>query len=350
MVRPSASSFDEIAFRSSDVRVVTFDRFTPAFVDPGLTAEGLQRKFGTFLLANARSNRSVQLALSTDGNRYVLKSPLFANDGDTGGPLGKKHLEETLKLMLLEEYRNAQAVSNVKGFPYVYGIGSLRGFPVIVSEHISGTTLAEVLDRLPRNTEGRGMSSLIAANIVQAATKALLNAQCLDGAFVHRDLSPRNIIIKTDERPLGEQVGSGIFDIRLVDMGSATYCLPTSPFATIKHGIWRFGTAEYAAPEMLTKDVEGIVSKRHSETIDTYALCSILYLLLTGGTPFSLFTRPNSSPYLVKTKEVPRIPAVAPESETLLQLAISGITAQQENRYSVRALYQTLESWRASHA
>ncbi len=331
------------------VRVITLERFTPAFVDPGLTTEDLQRKFGTFLLTGAERNCCLQEGFSAESKIYALKSPLFANDRNVDGGLVKRYLEEAQRIMLLEEYRSALAVSNVKGFPRVYGIGYSGGFPVIVLEYINGTSLTEALDELPLNDEGTGVSPSVAANIIQTATKILLNVQCLDGTFVHRDLSPRNILIKTDEHPLYEQVDQEVFDLRLVDMGSATYRIGTAPSSTIKHGIWRFGTAEYAAPEMLTRDIEGIEAKRYSETIDTYALCSILYLLLTGEPPFSLFKRVNSSPYLIKTKEEPRKLAVAPRCDTLLQLAIDGITAQQERRYSLRSLYQALSSWNKSH-
>lgn len=348
-MKQARTPFDSSVSCKTGTRIITLERFTPAFVDPSLSTEDLRRKFGTFLLTGTEKNCSLRKGLNAESKKCALKSPLFADDRNINEGLAKRYLEEAQRIMLLEEYRSALAVSNVKGFPRVYGIGSSGGFPVIVLEYINGTSLTEALDKLPLNDKGTGVSPSVAASIIQTATKILLNAQCLDGTFVHRDLSPRNILIKTDEHPLYEQVDQEVFDLRLVDMGSATYRIGTAPSSTIKHGIWRFGTAEYAAPEMLTRDIEGIEAKRYSETIDTYALCSILYLLLTGEPPFSLFKRVNSSPYLVKTKEEPKKLAVAPGCDALLQLAIDGITAQQERRHSLRSLYQALSAWNKSH-
>ena len=158
---------------------------------------------------------------------------------------------------------------------------------------------------------------------------------------MHRDLSPRNIIIRTERASLQQQVDSCCFDICLVDLGSASYIETDSPFTTTQYGIWRYGTIEYAPPEMLTRDVEGIEELRHSETIDTYALCSIVHLLLTLETPYQLASRINDSPYLVKMKEEPKIDPNVPVCK-LLKLADRGIKANQEERFSVRELYKEL--------
>lgn len=337
------------------VAVISLEKFVPAFVEPDLTAADIQRKFSTFLLANRAKSGSFQAALNTSEEQFALKSPLFlsgnASISDSTDETDRHCVEETQRIMLLEEYRNSQAVSNVKGFPKVYGLGYSNSYPVMVSEYIKGTTLAKAIDdNLPKNEYGTAIDPYVAATIVQTATAILLNARCLDGTFVHRDLSPRNIIIKTDERSLSEQLEQSIFDLRLVDMGSASYQVPESPFKTVKQGIWSFGTTEYAAPEMLTRDVEGIAAKRYSETIDTYALCSILYLLATGKTPFELASRISESPYLIKNKEQPAKTQVPESAAKLLQLAEKGITAKQKDRYLVIELYNALDAWRKSYA
>ena len=92
---------------------------------------------------------------------------------------------------------------------------------------------------------------------------------------------------------------------------------------------------------MLTRDVEGIDELRHSETIDTYTLCSIMHLLLTLETPYQLASRINESPYLVKTKEEPQIKPNVPVGK-LLKLADRGIKPDQKERFSVRGLYKEL--------
>lgn len=208
---------------------------------------------------------------------------------------------------------------------------------------LKGVTLAAAIDLLPHVDLGAciGIEPITVAAIAKAVLKILLNAQSLEGAFVHRDLSPRNIIIRTERANLRQQVDSCCFDICLVDLGSASYIETDSPFTTTQYGIWRYGTIEYAPPEMLTRDVEGIEELRHSETIDTYALCSIVHLLLTLETPYQLASRINDSPYLVKMKEEPKIDPNVPVCK-LLKLADRGIKANQEERFSVRELYKEL--------
>lgn len=225
----------------------------------------------------------------------------------------------------------------------MFGLGHAKGKPVIVREYVKGITLAAATDLLPHVDIGTfaGIEPITVAAIAKAVLKTLLNAQSLEGTFVHRDLSPRNIIIRTDRASLQQQVDSCCFDICLVDLGSASYIEANSPFTTAQYGIWRFGTIEYAPPEMLTRDVEGIEKLRHSETIDTYALCSIMHLLLTLKTPYQLASRINESPYLVKMKEEPRIKPDAPVGK-LLKLADLGIKPYQEERFSVRGLHKEL--------
>lgn len=225
----------------------------------------------------------------------------------------------------------------------MFGLGHAKGKPVIVREYVKGITLAAATDLLPHVDIGTftGIEPITVAAIAKAVLKTLLNAQSLEGTFVHRDLSPRNIIIRTDRASLQQQVDSCCFDICLVDLGSASYIEANSPFTTAQYGIWRFGTIEYAPPEMLTRDVEGIEKLRHSETIDTYALCSIMHLLLTFETPYQLASRINKSPYLVKTKEEPQIKPDVPVGK-LLKLADMGIKPYQEERFSVRGLHKEL--------
>ena len=225
----------------------------------------------------------------------------------------------------------------------MFGLGNAKGKPIIVREYVEGVTLAAATDLLPHVNLGAwiGIEPITVAAIAKAVLKILLNAKSLEGAFVHRDLSPRNIIIKTERASLQQQVDSCCFDICLVDLGSASYIETDSPFTTTQNGIWRYGTIEYAPPEMLTRDVEGIEELRHSETIDTYALCSIVHLLLTLETPYQLASRINDSPYLVKMKEEPKIDPNVPVCK-LLKLADRGIKANQKERFTIRELYKEL--------
>lgn len=332
--------------------ILSLDSFTPAFVDPNCTKEETNRRFTTFFLENENqysTSMVLRKAYNTLNECYALKSPLFYEEGIEAIEYKKtsqealQRYEEAQTLLTLEEYRSSLAVSHLKGFPRVLGLGNAKGKPVIVREYIKGITLAAATDLLPHVDIGTfvGIEPITVAAIAKAVLKTLLNAQSLEGTFVHRDLSPRNIIIRTERASLQQQVDSCCFDICLVDLGSASYIETDSPFTTTQYGIWQFGTIEYAPPEMLTRDVEGIEELRHSETIDTYTLCSIMHLLLTLETPYQLASRINESPYLVKTKEEPKIKPDVPVSR-LLKLADRGIKPYQEERFSVRGLYKEL--------
>lgn len=334
------------------VPILSLDSFTPAFVDPNRTKEETSRRFMTFFLENENqysTSMVLRKAYNTLNECYALKSPLFYEDGieameyKNPPPEALQRYDEVQKRLTLEEYRSSLAVSHLKGFPRVFGLGHAKDKPVIVREYVKGITLAAATDLLPHVNIGTfaGIEPITVAAIAKAVLKTLLNAQSLEGTFVHRDLSPRNIIIRTERASLQQQVDSCCFDICLVDLGSASYIEANSPFTTAQYGIWRFGTIEYAPPEMLTRDVEGIEKLRHSETIDTYALCSIMHLLLTLKTPYQLAPRINESPYLVKMKEEPRIKPDAPVGK-LLKLADLGIKPYQEERFSVRGLHKEL--------
>ena len=315
------------------VSILSLDSFTPAFVDPNCTKEETSRRFLTFFLENKApySNSMVlRKAYNTLNECVALKSPLFHEDGikemkykETSQEALQRY-EEVQTLLTLEEFRSSLAVSHLKGFPRMLGLGNAKGKPIIVREYVEGVTLAAAIDLLPHVDLGAciGIDPITVAAIAKAVLKILLNAQSLEGAFVHRDLSPRNIIIRTER-------------------ASPSYIETDSPFTTTQNGIWRYGTIEYAPPEMLTRDVEGIEELRHSETIDTYALCSIMHLLLTLETPYQLASRINDSPYLVKMKEEPKIDPNVPVCK-LLKLADRGIKANQEERFSIRGLYKEL--------
>lgn len=355
-MKQADTGFAAHASTEKHIEVISLDSFIPSSIEPGASAADMQRKFSTFLLASKENSSAFCAALNASEERYALKSPLFLKRNAPGSSLedspsaDRACIEKAQRQLLLDEYRNTLAVSNIKGFPKVYGLGQADNCPIMVTEYIEGITLANALSLLPHNGKGQGIAPYVAATIIQTATAILLNARCLDGTFVHRDLSPRNIIIRTEKDSLDAQLKKAIYDLRLVDMGSAVYRTAESPYQTTDHGIWRFGTAEYAAPEMLTRDVEGIEAKRYSETIDTYALCSILYMMIAGKTPYGLAARIDKSPYLVKTKEAPAACEVAPECAELLRLATEGITARQNDRYDLAGLYEALDAWRHTYA
>ena len=361
-MEPREAAFPNIK-KHDHVDILSLDNFTPAFNEHEVAQEEVQRRFSTFLVPSEQghktsiSNQAFRCAYNTSGEQCALKSPLFVKGTslppkpDSSANNGLQEYDEVQQALLLEEYRNSLALSHVKGFPRVYGLGSLNDEPIMVREYVAGITLAEAMDHLPRNNKNTGLAPAVVAALGKCTLHTLIGAHCLKGTFVHRDLSPRNIIIRTSKHSLKQQAETLQFDICLVDLGSASYRDIDLPCTTEKYGIWRFGTAEYAPPEMLTRDVEGIEAKRYSETIDTYALCSILYLMLTFTTPYVLMQRINESPYLIKKNELPREfnwserGEDSSASEALLKLVAEGITPKQADRYCLRQMYKALQDW-----
>ena len=245
-----------------------------------------------------------------------------------------------------EEYRIHLAVSHLRGFPQLYGFGLAGGSPLMVMEWVEGITLREAV--ATRGTSDPDPLPLITAARLGNAVLALLQrATELDQRFVHRDLSPRNIMLRTDRTPASEQLDSGVFDLCLIDFGSASLTteLLDASF-TMNEGVWRMGTPAYAPPEMLTSDVPQPSHYRQSSKIDVYALCSILYELYADTPPFGRVSSRERSPYRLKTETTPApLEPRAPDGGTLAAIIASGLAVRQEDRPSLQQLQAALTNW-----
>ncbi len=114
-----------------------------------------------------------------------------------------------------------------------------------------------------------------------------------------------------------------------VDLGSSSIEREDASF-TMRNDVWRNGTPEYAAPEMLTRDVPGVAELRRSPSVEVYALCSVLYEMYSGRTPFDVASSPLASPYALKTEGEPApLEPACPEDEPLVEAITAGIHARQ---------------------
>lgn len=334
------------------------DHFQPALATD-FSGRGPQREFGTLLVPcgasrNGSGPHGGALRVRTpNGRSYALKLLSATDergDGDArldlspAGLASEREMRERLRMArekaFLEEYRCHVAVSHLRGFPQVYGIGTVEGTPAILMEWVEGTTLEQAHELLEGDA-GR------IARLGVAVLDVLLGTLSLDAPFIHRDLSPWNILVS------GLIEGSGDFkpEVTLVDFGSSSFEPVQSPTFTMRFDIWRGGTAEYAAPEMLTQDIAGIERLRTSPTIDTYALCSVLFELLCGRAPFMVALRPGASAYRIKMDEKPeRIDLGSRRDNDLEDLLLRGIVAEQESRYGVSELRAALQAWLAPSA
>ena len=253
-----------------------------------------------------------------------------------------------------EEYRTQLDLSNLPCFPEVFGRGTVEGDPAILMEWVEGETLESAGNAL-RTEVGPGGERCVPASAVAALGVAVLGAlqlaRRLNRALVHRDISPRNIMLRTDRRPVLEQMHEWSFDVCLIDFGSSTLVSRGQDAGfTRRTGEWRWGTPEYASPEMLTNHIPSARLLRRDQRVDVYALCSVLYELYSGHTPYRLAERgvPDDEFSIVKEREAPHpLLARSPRDQGFVEAVMAGIRAEQSERIGVSELSARLVSWLA---
>lgn len=328
----------------------SFDTAAP--VNPA-DEEFAKRRFMTLIVKADRSSHGntglVLQAHNTSNERFAVKvladntlmRALGTNTPSRTADESAMHLANTAALF--EEYRNLCRVSHLRGFPHVYGYGTCQGEPLILMEWIEGTSLDKAASMLPH--DGEGVTCAATASVGCAVLGTLLSTQNLETPLVHRDLSPANIMFRTNELGIDEQVQALAFKPCLVDMGSSVPALGSDTL-TQRADIWRYATPAYAAPEMLTRDIPNIAELRRSPSVDVYAIASILYELYSGHTPFRAARHQAhevSSYYLLKTQNEPE-PLVAHkgDDQAFADLIMSCLVTDQASRPSEREFYEGL--------
>ena len=328
----------------------SFDTAAP--VNPA-DEELAKRRFMTLIVKADRSSHGntglVLQAHNTSNERFAVKvladntlmRALGTNTPSRTADESAMHLANTAALF--EEYRNLCRVSHLRGFPHVYGYGTCQGEPLILMEWIEGTSLDKAANMLPH--DGEGVTCAATASVGCAVLGTLLSTQNLETPLVHRDLSPANIMFRTNELSIDEQVQALAFKPCLVDMGSSVPALGSDTL-TQRADIWRYATPAYAAPEMLTRDIPNIAELRRSPSVDVYAIASILYELYSGHTPFRAARHQAhevSSYYLLKTQNEPE-PLVAHkgDDQAFADLIMSCLVTDQASRPSEREFYEGL--------
>ena len=317
-------------------------------VAPG-EEEDVKRRYTTLLADDAGTKRlgtssTVYRVSNTECETFALKV-LKADDleGEERGRMLPLRIQT-----FIEEYRTQAAVSRLAGFPKLYGLGMIDDVPAILMEWIEGFTLKEAVAQLPADVYGR-VGATAVAGIGIGVLEVLARAGALDEHFVHRDLSPKNILLRCDRVPLERQAAENIYDVCLIDLGSATV-EPADTSLTMVSNIWRNGTPDYAPPEMLATDMPDIARLRTSRSIDVYALCSVLYELYAQATPFGHGMTLAVSPYRMKTEHdpMPLVPRCDAD-EPLVEAIMAGIRRQQDERIGNEELLSRLKSWAKGH-
>jgi serine/threonine-protein kinase len=127
----------------------------------------------------------------------------------------------------------------------------------LVLEYVEGTSLARLLDQMPRLP--LPMAVTVAADIARGL------AHVHSRGFVHRDIKPGNVLVSTQ----GE--------VKLVDFGMARPMGEAPAPNTSEDGV--FGTPAYMAPEQL-------LGESADPRSDLFSLGVVLYQCLAGVRPF----------------------------------------------------------------
>lgn len=327
----------------TDMNIIALSPFEPNAMFATTEDPDTIRRFTTLLDCGAVGGGSHYLrkVANTEGETFALKTlwPLSGCDenGSAVSPSGIK--------TLTEEYRNLAAVSLLGGFAKTYGYGYTGNTPVILMEWIEGLPLRDAAAELTDRAEGGHIPANTVAAIGKRLGEILLGTQKLDVPFVHRDISLRNIIIRTTRRSLAQQIVHCSFDLCLVDLGSSSI-KRSDPSFTMSTGIWRNGTPEFAPPEMLSNDIPELAPLRTSPSIDTYEICSVLYTLYAGHTPYRLNEHMDQSPYLYKIEHEPKpLEARVPGDQKLVDIIMSGIHNEQSQRAPLSTVTGKLDAW-----
>lgn len=313
------------------LRLVRIDGFEPAVALGESELGPYLRRFSLLFADDATMRRGgigrVVRAVTAQGETVALKTLILPERGEFETDESHAALIEKFKAAFREEYECHRALSGLKGFPRLYGWGEVEGAPAIVMEWVEGETLSRLRPQLAVDGAGR-LSPLAAARLGRDLFDLLCRMSLVGEGFVHRDISPANIMVRTARLSPEEQLAEGAFDLCLIDFGSSLALEPTSAAAgaaaksfTERYATLRRATVAYAPPEMLSDDIAELRQRRSSPSIDVYAAASVVYELIAGAAPFDAAaegsaggsasrqkTRDLSSPYRLKMDTVPERP------------------------------------------
>ena len=333
MMTDLASTTPQSLGRDSMVglRLARVDGFEPAIALGQDELPAYLRRFTMLFADDATIRRGgigrVTRAVNAQGEAVALKQLILPTRDEFDDDATHEALVAKFKAAFREEYECHRALSGLKGFPRLYGWGEVDGVPAIVMEWVEGETLARLRSRLAVDDAGR-LSPLVAARLDRDLFDLLCRMGLVGEGFVHRDISPANIMVRTARLPLDRQLAEGAFDLCLIDFGSSLALEPASVVAgtggkasfTERYATLRRATVAYAPPEMLTDDIPDLRALRMSPAIDVYAAASTVYELIAGVAPYGAApstsgasgsrkkTRDIASPYRLKMDTRPDYP------------------------------------------
>jgi eukaryotic-like serine/threonine-protein kinase len=186
------------------------------------------------------------------------------------------------------------------------------GQPYLVMDYLQGTNLREVLNRDHRVTLSRALPILI------AACSGFQHAH--EHGVIHRDIKPANLmLVDFSDNP---------DFVKIVDFGIAKLLTEEAQSNHLTATGDTFGSPEFMSPEQCRAKIPDARS-------DIYSLGCVMYVMLTGASPFT-----SQDPMEIMYKQVHDSPPppskVCPEAnlpETVDALVLKAIQKEPENRF-----------------
>lgn len=334
--------------------IVHLDSVELATEVSGIAQRDALRRVRTLLLIDSSKTRhggggrAIE-AFNCYGERLCIKCML---------PLGRirlrasrekiRQLVEGREAAFESEYLCHRVVSGLPGFPRLLCRGSYAGGPVMLMEWVEGVSLYDIRDLWPSRAAG-GFSKATCAALGLNIVKALQMARGRDALFVHRDISSKNVILRTQRTPLARQFSSHRFDLCLIDFGSSVCSCVREPEddCGTEPRVWKSATPEYAPPEMLIHSIPQLRAARLQESVDVYELCSLLYEFYSGRLPYEIAGRGIAETFRLKAEYIPRkLPARRPDDQEFCDTVMAGIRPKPHERLGFSELQKALERCR----
>ena len=221
--------------------------------------------------------------------------------------LAGAHADSEASVRFLAE---AEAVARVQhpNVVQIHHVGRADGLPFLELEYVEGGSLDGRLDGTPWPPRR-------AAGLVVALAQGVAEAH-RDG-IVHRDLKPGNILMAAGDIP------------KITDFGLAKSLTAESGLTQTGQIM---GSPSYMAPEQAAGKARGV-----GPLADVYALCAILYELLTGRPPFRGATVLDTLEQARTAEPVPPSRLVSGLPRDVETITLKGLRKEPGNRYDSAA-------------